>query len=130
MENIDMDPLTTPELHSDLCNIVERNYQQMPRPGTDGDDGTRPTSDAARAAANDILDAVYRAFGVERQKPDPMEQVRGAFPGRTDEWYVAMLARRKAYAEGKRGSELPELPCEEGRSACSDPQCPVCRRQR
>lgn len=109
MTLIDIEALSTPELYNDLCNIVERNYHDLPRPGSDDDDGIRYSSDEARAAANDILDAVYRVFGAERPKVDPIEWVKGTFPGHTDAWYAAHLSQMLAYI---RGEELPDLPDE------------------
>lgn len=110
MTHINIDALTTPELRGELCNIVERSYHGMPRPGTDSDDGIRYTSDQAWVATDDILDAVYRVFGVERPKVDQVEVLRVTFPGQADEWYAAKLARLEAC---QRGEEMPEFPDED-----------------
>ena len=49
METLDLDALTTAELYSELCNIVERGCRGLPLPGDDGDDGDRLTSEHAGA---------------------------------------------------------------------------------
>jgi hypothetical protein len=109
---VDTDVFSTAEFYSDLCNIVERNYQRMPLPGELGDDGLGHTSDDARRAANAILAAIFHAAGLERPVPDPMEYVKGAHPGHTDEWYVAMLARMQHYAADLPMDTAPKLPPE------------------
>jgi hypothetical protein len=93
MTMIDLDALTSAELYGDLCNIIERNYQKMPLPGTEDDDGMLHTSSEARHAANAVLDAIYRTVGAERPRLDVVEGLKGLHPGHSDEWYVALAER-------------------------------------
>lgn len=47
------------ELYANLCNVVERNYLNLPLPGAPGDDGLCHTSTEARAAAWAILEVLF-----------------------------------------------------------------------
>lgn len=112
METLDLDALTTAELYSEICNIVERGCRGLPLPGEDGDDGVRLTSEHAGAVTYAVLATVRRLAGAEPLVVDLMERVKGDNPGYTEDWYAAYVARLLHFASGSDMSTAPELPAE------------------
>ena len=62
------------ELYADLCDVVERTYQGIPL----DEDGPGHTSDAARAAANRILELTHinPPEGFDEYMAAHMEKIR------------------------------------------------------
>ena len=112
METLDLDALTTAELYSEICNIVERGCRGLPLPWEQGDDGIQLTSEHAGAVTYAVLATIRRLVGAEPVVVDLMERVKGDNPGYTDDWYEAYCARLLHYASGADMSTAPELPAE------------------